>query len=135
MTEGSLKGFFECRVLGGPSQRGRQGSSANIEHSKEEPVIRDAYAASKMETKLGYRKSPSDTKGFAKYQAVVEVLIAKESFRKSDIVPSFKTIDHARTRIPFYFHHRVFNSQLGEANQSQEQILSDPYERNGDMSQ
>jgi hypothetical protein len=86
-----------------------------------------------METKLGYRKSPPDSERFAKYQAVVEALIAKESFRKSDIVPSLKTIDHARTRIPFCFHHRVFNSQLGEANQSQEQILSDPYERNGDM--
>jgi DNA repair protein RadC len=68
---------------------------ANNENTKEEPMIRDAYAASKMEMKLGHRKSQSDTARFARYQAVLEALIAKESFRKSDIYPSFKPEEKA----------------------------------------
>ena len=37
----------------------------------------------------------SDTERFARYQAVVEALIAKNPFRKSEIYPSFKTDDKA----------------------------------------
>jgi DNA repair protein RadC len=36
------------------------------------------------------KESSSDTERFARYQAVVDAILAKESFRKSDIYPSFK---------------------------------------------
>jgi DNA repair protein RadC len=40
-------------------------------------------------------RAKSDTERFARYQAVVEALIAKNPFRKSEIYPSFKTEDKA----------------------------------------
>ena len=39
--------------------------------------------------------SRSDTERFARYQAVVDALIAKNPFRKSEIYPSFKTDEKA----------------------------------------
>jgi DNA repair protein RadC len=36
------------------------------------------------------KTSRSDTERFARYQAVLDALVAKESFRKSDVYPSFK---------------------------------------------
>jgi DNA repair protein RadC len=43
-----------------------------------------------MEMRLSKAKSQSDTERFARYQSVVDALLAKESFRKSAIYPSFK---------------------------------------------
>jgi len=41
------------------------------------------------------KRPRSDTERFAKYQAVLDVLVEKESFKKADIHPSFKREDKA----------------------------------------
>ena len=42
-------------------------------------------------TPMSISRARSDTERFARYQAVVDALLAKESFRKSDIYPSFQS--------------------------------------------
>jgi DNA repair protein RadC len=42
---------------------------------------------------VGFMKTQSDTERFARYQAVVDVLLTKESFRKADIYPSFQPVE------------------------------------------
>ena len=57
-------------------------------------------------------KARSDAERFARYQAVVDALLAKESFRKSDIHPSFKPEE--KTFIGRIIHDLLQDGYLGQ---------------------
>jgi DNA repair protein RadC len=65
-------------------------------------------------------KTRSDAERFARYQALVDALLAKESFRKSDIYPSFKPEEKI-------FIGRVISELTKDGYLSQNGIKSNPF--------